>query len=87
MPVCFRDGGYAGLRWDYLFLKPLNQAAIRVGESIKSIQEIRRIDVCLADPGDTLIIDNWRMLHGRSSVPSATHRRLERIYVSKLWEQ
>ncbi|WP_194933748.1 Fe(II)-2OG oxygenase family protein [Pseudomonas neuropathica] len=87
MPVCFRDGGYAGLRWDYLFLKPLNQAAIRVGESIKSIQDIRRIDVCLADPGDTLIIDNWRMLHGRSSVPSATHRRLERIYVSKLWEQ
>jgi len=87
MPVCFRDSGNVGLRWDYLFLKPLNQAAIRVGESIKSIQEIQRIDVCLTNPGDTLIIDNWRMLHGRSSVPSTTHRRLERIYVSKLWEQ
>lgn len=85
MPVCFRDGADTGLRWDYLFLKPMNQAAIRVGESIQAIQEIQRTKVYLSDLGDTLLIDNWRMLHGRSSVPHAARRRLERIYISKLW--
>ncbi|WP_189666890.1 TauD/TfdA family dioxygenase [Pseudomonas amygdali] len=44
------------------------------------------MDVCLCNPGDTLIVDNWRMLHGRSAVPtSAMRRQLERIYISELW--
>ncbi|MFW3164593.1 hypothetical protein WBQ28_08705 [Pseudomonas syringae pv. syringae] len=86
MPVCFQKNGVEGLRWDFLFLHPANQAAKDVGETIRQIQKDQQMDVCLCNPGDTLIVDNWRMLHGRSAVPtSAMRRQLERIYISELW--
>ncbi|MEB0043594.1 hypothetical protein [Pseudomonas sp. MH10] len=86
MPICFQKNKKSGFRWDFLFLKPLNQAAINVGESIKLAQTNLSKKICLSNPGDTLIIDNWKMLHGRSAVPtSATHRELERVYISEIW--
>lgn len=86
MPVCFQKNGVEGLRWDFLFLHPANQAAKDVGETIRQIQKDQQMDVCLCNPGDTLIVDNWRMLHGRSAVPTSSMRRqLERIYISELW--
>ncbi|TIW05266.1 MAG: TauD/TfdA family dioxygenase, partial [Mesorhizobium sp.] len=35
--------------------------------------------------GDTLIIDNWRMLHARSPIITGTEdRAIERIYLERL---
>lgn len=82
-PVVFSRQGITGIRWDFLFLKPVNAAAAQTGELVIS-QHDKSVDyVNLVNPFDTLIIDNWRTLHGRSSVPTqAINRRIERIYLS-----
>ncbi len=74
------------LRWDGLYLKP----ASRIGELVyaamhECIDAMKPETISLVDEGDTLIIDNWRMLHGRSAV-SEDHRDrcLERVYLRSL---
>jgi L-asparagine oxygenase len=43
------------------------------------------IAVALREPGDTLIVDNWRLLHGRSRITfDATARVLKRAYLRVL---
>ncbi|MCE5983731.1 TauD/TfdA family dioxygenase [Pseudomonas sp. LF19] len=87
LAVRYRKAGQVGFRWDSLFLRPLNQAAEALAEVVKARARIDRIAVALSDPGDTLIIDNWNMLHGRSEVPQqGLGRHIERIYLSTLWE-
>ncbi|POF88349.1 TauD/TfdA family dioxygenase [Pseudomonas putida] len=87
LAVRYRKAGQVGFRWDSLFLRPLNQAAEALADVVQARARIDRIAIALSDPGDTLIIDNWHMLHGRSEVPQqALDRHIERIYLSSLWE-
>jgi L-asparagine oxygenase len=73
-------------RWDPIFLQPLNHHA----QLLKSVMvdpafEKVAVEVLLQHPGDTLLIDNWRMLHGRSPVPArSTSRYIERVYLSEV---
>jgi len=74
------------IRWDGLFLRPasnvgqLGMAAVR-----SAIGASSSVAVALAQSGDTLILDNWRMLHSRSRVPVSRHTRmLERAYLERL---
>ena len=86
LPMLFQRSGVQGIRWDSLFLMPFNQAASKVsytmsahtwGDSLKT--------VALVEPGDTLIIDNWHMLHGRSPVDAqSTERKIERVYLETI---
>ncbi|MEX5571532.1 TauD/TfdA family dioxygenase [Pseudomonas lijiangensis] len=86
LAVRYRHGAQIGFRWDALFLRPFNQPAEALANVVSTLAEDKRIAITLSNPGDTLIIDNWRMLHGRSSVPPrARGRRIERIYMSTLW--
>lgn len=79
------SSGYR-LRWDEVFLKP----ASRVGEVAD--QRIRMhlvhsspISIPLVRLGDTLLIDNWRMLHARSPIlANCQDRKIERIYLEGL---
>lgn len=79
------DTGYR-LRWDETFLEP----ASKVGElafelMIKYLDLVEPHCVSLQRPGDTIIIDNWRMLHARSPIPLGREdRTIERIYVESL---
>lgn len=76
------------LRWDQIFISPKNDAA-EVSASILRGTELslKRKSICLRDCGDLLIIDNWRTLHGRSSVPEAARsRHIERTYLGDLHE-
>jgi L-asparagine oxygenase len=79
------DDGHR-LRWDEVFLKP----ASKIGDIAN-----RRVRECLARPeprsialvrsGDTLLIDNWRMLHARSPIPAGREdRKIERVYLEDL---
>jgi hypothetical protein len=74
------------LRWDEVFLQP----ASKIGEIAKGLVRdyLARINpesIALVRPGDTLLIDNWRMLHARSQVAAEQHdRKLERVYLEKL---
>lgn len=81
-----RHAGEDIRRWDSMFLKPLNQPARELDQLLRDArwtQSARRIP--LRRTGDTILIDNWRVLHGRDPVPpDCTGRRLERVYLSEL---
>jgi hypothetical protein len=85
--LVFKAGIVEGFRWDSMFLVPMNNIAREIALAIRHMvwDEPTEKRVALATPGDTLILDNWRMLHGRGCVDeSSIDRRLERVYLSKL---
>lgn len=87
LPLMFRAEGTVGFRWDPLFLVPMNGAAHRVAEAMSSsiVHSIQKLSFTLSYPGDTLIVDNWRILHGRGSVASTgMNRCLERVYLTEI---
>lgn len=75
-------GGYI-LRWDENFVLPASPAGERgMGLLRTALATAPRRNVYLAQPGDTLVLDNWRMLHGRGSVPpDALNRNIARAYL------
>ncbi len=45
----------------------------------------KNVDFVLEQTGDTLVVDNWRMLHARSAVPmTQRNRKIHRAYLSTL---
>lgn len=74
------------LRWDSIYLRPAtvtSEAAFTLVS--KHIASMAVDDVVLLAPGDTLVVDNWRMIHRRSPVPkSAKNRHIDRVYVGEL---
>ncbi|MCK1658534.1 TauD/TfdA family dioxygenase [Bradyrhizobium sp. 151] len=51
----------------------------------QAIAEQEQCTCSLTSPGDTLVIDNWRMLHGRSAVAElCSDRIIERTYLRSL---
>ena len=74
------------MRWDPLFLRPLNAAAQEVTLAItNSNWDGKMHKILLQDPGDTLLVDNWRSLHGRAAVQNISRQRqIERIYLTEV---
>lgn len=74
------------IRWDSLFIKPASDDSADTFNTIQVVlSEAPAIRVALTSPGDTLVIDNWRMLHGRSEVPrDGLQRHIERAYLGGL---
>lgn len=73
------------LRWDELFILPVTAEGKGVMEAVRHcLTQTRSIQITLSKPGDTLIVDNWRMLHGRAAASGATTRRLDRAYIDEL---
>ena len=78
-----------GIRWDPLFLTPMNAAGERVARVMNTPnwKPPSLTSVTLAERGDTVIIDNLRCLHGRASVPvKDMSRQIERIYLSEMYQ-
>jgi len=87
LPLVFREVGTVGFRWDPLFLIPMNGAAQRVAEAMSNgiADSMHKLAFTLSHPGDTLIVDNWRIMHGRGSVPpTSMNRWLERVYLTEI---
>lgn len=74
------------LRWDEVYLKPVSKIGEQAIARMKAEIEWRNaIENTLAEPGDTMIIDNWRMLHARAAVPAGREDRvIERTYLGEL---
>jgi hypothetical protein len=74
-------------RWDTLFNQPTtNFSENMISEIVQLLTVLDEERICLASNGDTLVIDNWRMLHGRSAVAqNATQRKIERVYLSEIY--
>jgi len=73
-------------RWDTLFIKPMTKLACMLQARIEDkLKDIQQLEVSLANSGDCVLVDNWKMLHSRSAVPSTSlNRRIERVYISEL---
>lgn len=85
LPLTFCIDDICGLRWDPLFLVPMNEAANQVAEFLSAQAWHLSKSSTLVERGDTLIVDNWRFLHGRGKVSAAdVNRRLERVYLSEI---
>ncbi|MDD2864020.1 MAG: TauD/TfdA family dioxygenase [Methylococcales bacterium] len=86
LPIVFDKAGITGMRWDSLFLIPMNPSSNEISNLIKSeIIEKNSHHIFLRNKGDTVIIDNWMTIHGRSSVMESEKGRLiERAYLSTI---
>lgn len=71
------------IRWDAQFIVPASNGGTAAFPLVRSwISSMRSSDVALAESGDTLIVDNWRILHARSPVDDRHSTRLiERTYL------
>ena len=71
-------------RWDSIFLKPANKAGIILKNIIEDrIKTIKESKIFLCESGDSLLIDNWKVMHGRDRIPNNSfNRKIERIYLS-----
>lgn len=74
------------LRWDSIFLRPATRDSEKMYSLVATyIASAVGQEVVLLNPGDTLIVDNWRMIHRRSPVPAdATNRHIDRVYLGDL---
>lgn len=81
-----RDQYIPLLRWDSLFISPATEKSINTYDAIISyLDSVKPIEIVLQHPGDTLVIDNWRIFHGRSPVPlNAKNRQIDRAYIKTL---
>ena len=85
LPFCVTLHGVELRRWDSLFLKPDNTEADELAQHLK-LGTNSTTNLVFRDPGDTLIIDNWRVLHGRSGVSLRKSTRLvERVYLQEIF--
>jgi L-asparagine oxygenase len=85
LPVLQRRFDDILFRWDSLFLIPDNQEALTVSEAVTREARISATEFSLINFGDTLILDNWRTLHGRSAVPpEARTRHIDRVYLREI---
>ena len=84
--LCQFDEGKTLFRWDEIFIKPASQSSVRVFENISQwIAAKEYINLFIESAGDTLVIDNWRMLHGRSPILQASNsRHIERVYLGTI---
>lgn len=80
------EPGQQLIRWDSIYLKPANEYAQNVFRRIEDcLSRVRPVAKVLLNKGDTLLLDNWRLLHGRSSVQNPTSsRKIHRLYLSSL---
>lgn len=75
------------LRWDSIFLIPFNHTAKYIKDYMEDMDyDSLKENFNLKEHGDTLIIDNWKVLHGRSSINILDiHREIERIYFKEIY--
>jgi L-asparagine oxygenase len=78
------DGHF--LRWDEKYILPASPAGEQGMSQLRAaVATAPRRVIHLVRPGDTLVLDNWRMLHGRGSVPpDALNRTIERAYLRSI---
>lgn len=79
-----KQGGI--FRWDSIFIEPANSIAEELRWKIQAnLSNSKFISLYLAEKGCCLLIDNWRMLHGRSAISTKSmHRKIERVYFEEM---
>lgn len=72
------------IRWDTVYLRPAtSHSAEHYAHVFEFLSRTEPSEFILLERGDTLVIDNWRCLHGRASAPeSAKTRQIDRAYLT-----
>jgi alpha-ketoglutarate-dependent taurine dioxygenase len=80
--MTFKVGDERCWRYDSQCMFPVNTAAVQVAQVLRSrMPAIRKGDLDWSE-GIALVLDNWKILHGRGPMPvGEKYRILERIYV------
>jgi len=80
------NDGNGLVRWDEVFFQPASKVGeLGVAQFHQALRTSIPLSIALTAPGDTLIVDNWRMLHARAPVPIGCEaRKLERVYLESL---
>lgn len=81
------SGTSFGFRWDPHLMRPLNSAAIEAS-NIMALPMQSSTDIhnyVWNNSSQVLLIDNWRVLHGRGNVVKAEHRCMERIFLEEVF--
>lgn len=78
----FRYEDEFGWRYDNNCMAPANDAASEVAKAFRLLIHGARGDAVDWSPGQTVILSNWKVLHGRGPAPKDERERiLERIYL------
>jgi len=79
-----RDTGC--LRWDPVFLQPASVQGRRAFDALRDRLEVATpTQAVMIEPGEAIVIDNWRMLHARPAIPAGRRDRyLQRVYLRSL---
>jgi hypothetical protein len=74
------------LRWDTVYLRPAtSHSAEHFANVFAFLSHTQPSEFVLLERGDTLIVDNWRCLHGRASTPDgARTRQIDRAYLRSI---
>jgi alpha-ketoglutarate-dependent taurine dioxygenase len=74
------------LRWDSVYLKPATGPSAELFANVlEFISRVQPAELVLLERGDTLVVDNWRFLHGRGGVTTnASTRQIHRAYLSSI---
>jgi L-asparagine oxygenase len=74
------------IRWDSIYLKPATSSSASRFENVRDFLATSiASEVLLLERGDTLIVDNWRCLHGRAAVAAEGRmRHIDRAYLRAL---
>jgi len=80
------DSDTLRIRWDSLYLCSAAPVTREIFNRILDfLSQVKPIDIVLIHQGDTLIIDNWRVLHGRSPTAlDAYSRHIDRTYMRSI---
>lgn len=73
-------------RWDSLFLVPMNESALELAALMQDCRwDNQATKVFLVNENDAILVDNWRVMHGRDSVPGDhIGRHLQRVYIEEM---
>lgn len=74
------------MRWDERYILPATACSTATVNLVRHvIAQSNTHPVMLGATADTLLLDNWRVFHGRSAVPDdCRHRRIERVYLTSI---
>ncbi len=78
--LIFRENGIIGFKYDPNCMKPINSHGKRFVEIIEKVN-VKTINVNWSG-NKAVLIDNWKMLHGRTAVNPKENRELKRIYIA-----
>jgi alpha-ketoglutarate-dependent taurine dioxygenase len=76
---------FEGFRWDPVFLEPASNTHKSNFKDLRKYITSQRVEKICLKTNDVLIIDNYRMLHGRSAVsPDSRGRVVERVFLGEI---